>query len=1032
MCDFMSKFIRTFVFILVIIVFCHLNNLFAQRTAYNIYADHEYFRGLELFSNEKYGAAQEQFARVIAKYGDDHSEIARNAEYYNALCAVKLFNDDAEYLLYRFISRYPESPKINHAYFELGKFAYEKRNYSTALKWFEYVDKYELSEEDMAEYLFKKGYSHFQRDDYEQSRIAFYEIKDTDQKYALPATYYYAHIAYDQGNYETALEGFLKLSDDETFSPIVPYYVSQIYYLQKKWDEVIRYAPPLLETVTEKRYAEVSKIIGEAYFQTEQYEKALPYLEKYHELTGGASREDRYQIGFAYYMTFDYKKAEEYFKTVSMGKDELSQSALYHLADCYLHLDQKYQARLSFAAAARMDWDPVIKEDALFNYAVVTYELSYNPFNEAILAFNRYISLYPSSERTDEAYNYLVLAFMSTKNYKNALASLDRIRRKTPDIEKAYQRVAYFRGLELFNNLLFNEAINKFDASLEYGQYDLSLKALCIYWKGESYYRLKDFDRAIENYNRFLLSEGAADLNVYNICHYNIAYAFFEKKEYDQALTWFRKYESISGNDRSSLLGDCYNRIGDIHFLNSRYQAAVEYYDKAIELGLMDVDYALFQKGFSLGLMGQHENKISVLSEVLNKYKTSSYIPDALYETGRSYFILQQPRNSIPRYQRILTDYPNSSYASKALLQLGLIYYNLNENDESLNYYKQVIENYPGTPEANSALLGMKNVYVDMNRVDDYFEYVDNLGIQLDISASEQDSLTYIAAENVYMTGDCDKSKESFSHYIDRFEDGKFIVQAYFYKAECHLRDGEYSEALESYRNVINRPRNAFTEPALAASAKLNYNLENYAEALENYLMLEEVADMKSNLTDARVGKMRCYYELEEYVNTIDAGRQVLMNEKISEELARETHYKIAKSFYEQGRFALALEEFKIIAKEVRSPEGAEAKYRKAELLYIRKEYQEAENEIFDFIDMNTPHQYWMAKAFILLADLYLEKDDRFQAIQTLQSIIDYYENTTDGIIDLAMRKKAEIQKMEEAEQPESEEGDLEIEIKEE
>jgi len=101
-------------------------------------------------------------------------------------------------------------------------------------------------------------------------------------------------------------------------------------------------------------------------------------------------------------------------------------------------------------------------------------------------------------------------------------------------------------------------------------------------------------------------------------------------------------------------------------------------------------------------------------------------------------------------------------------------------------------------------------------------------------------------------------------------------------------------------------------------------------------------------------------------------------------------------------------------------------------LLYIRKEYQEAENEIFDFIDMNTPHQYWMAKAFILLADLYLEKDDRFQAIQTLQSIIDYYENTTDGIIDLAMRKKAEIQRMEEAEQPESVEGELEIEIKEE
>ena len=33
-----------------------------------------------------------------------------------------------------------------------------------------------------------------------------------------------------------------------------------------------------------------------------------------------------------------------------------------------------------------MDFDQSIKEDALFNYAKVTYELSYTPFNEAIRA----------------------------------------------------------------------------------------------------------------------------------------------------------------------------------------------------------------------------------------------------------------------------------------------------------------------------------------------------------------------------------------------------------------------------------------------------------------------------------------------------------------------------------------------------------------------------------------------------------------------------------------------------------------------
>jgi hypothetical protein len=147
--------------------------------------------------------------------------------------------------------------------------------------------------------------------------------------------------------------------------------------------------------------------------------------------------------------------------------------------------------------------------------------------------------------------------------------------------------------------------------------------------------------------------------------------------------------------------------------------------------------------------------------------------------------------------------------------------------------------------------------------------------------------------------------------------------------------------------------------------------------------------------------------------------------------LAREAHFKIGKSFLEQDRFALALDEFQIVAREVSSIEGAESKYRVAEILFIRKEYQQAEDEIFDFIDKNTPHQFWMAKSFILLSDIYLVKEDEFQAVQTLESIIDYYEETDDGILDQARRKKGEIQKQQDARLGEEKEEDLEIEMKE-
>jgi hypothetical protein len=60
----------------------------------------------------------------------------------------------------------------------------------------------------------------------------------------------------------------------------------------------------------------------------------------------------------------------------------------------------------------------------------------------------------------------------------------------------------------------------------------------------------------------------------------------------------------------------------------------------------------------------------------------------------------------------------------------------------------------------------------------------------------------------------------------------------------------------------------------------------------------------------------------------------------------------------------------------------------------------ESEKVISEFIDQNTPHQYWMARIFLLLADISLKKGDTLQARATLQSLKDYYTVDNDGILD--------------------------------
>ncbi len=1005
-----------------------VGNALAQKSMIYTDPDLEYKTGLELFGKQKYGVAQKHFEDAIEAYGDLNVEFKANSEFYSALCAIELFNEDAEYKISKFIAERPENSNVNAAYFHMGKFQYRQKQYHQAIRWFNKVNKDKLNDEEKDELYFKLGYSYFMRKKYDKASSAFYEIKDVNTKFSAPANYYYSHIAYQDKNYETALQGFQRLSDHETFAPVVPYYITQIYYLQGRYDEVLEYAPALLDGASAKRTPEIAKVIGDSYYKKKQFSDAIEYLQKHKIEAKFVSRNDYYQLAYCYYKLEQYDSASVSFEKVVDKTDLLAQNAYFHLADCYIELDQKKKAQLAFEFASKMEFDPEIKEEALFNYALLTYELYHSPFNEAIGAFHEFIKLYPNSDRLDDAYNFLVMAYLYTSNYKDALKSLEMIQEKDHGMKEAFQKVAYYRGLELFNNLHYQEAVETFDKSLQYPGYNRAIAAQTNYWRAEAYYQLQEYEKAIESYNNFLTTSGAFQLPEYNLAHYNMAYAYFKLKDYPNAIQWYRKYIGFVKDDSTETVADAYNRIGDSYFITRTYWVAIEYYDKAIEIGLLDKDYALFQRGFSLGLVIRPEKKLNTLQRLLDEHPESAYIDDALFEMAKSHLDLQDQEKAIEKYQRVIEEYPASSYVKKSLVQLGLLNYNRDNNQEALKYYQRVVAEFPGTIEAKNALTGIKNIYVDMNDVDSYFAYVNGLGEFADISLSEQDSLTYISAEKLYMAGDCDKSILQFNDYLTRFPEGSFVLNAHFYLADCQNRNENYESALKSYNFVIDKPKNTFTEQALIAAAAINYSNENYDEALSDYQKLDQIAEVNSNLVESRVGQMRSNYLLHDYEKVIESADKLLHTEKVSGELVREAHYKKGKALFATKNNELALDEFRILSEEVNSQEGAEAKYLICEIYFNDKQLDVAEHEVFDFAAQNTSQEYWLARSFILLSDIYLQKEDMFQAKHTLKSIIDNYDpDAEDEIVDMAKAKYVAIIAQEEKEQEEKGIDEIEL-----
>lgn len=957
-------------------------------------------RAIEFFNKEKYPAAIRLFDAYVNDENSGDRMLRADAMYYAAISAIRVFNADAEYRMLNFIYTYPESPKLNTARLELADYFYQNKNYRKAGIYYQSVNRQELEGDKLAEYFFRYGYSLYTTGNKEKALLMFSEIKDIDTEYTPPAIYYFSHISYEQKMYETALDGFMKLKDDETFGKVVPFYIVQILYIRKDYDSILAMAPDLLLSAGKERSVELYRFIGDAYYNKGKYAEALPYLEKFSADAKASGREDRFQLGFCYYKTGDIDKAIKVLLDIDAKSDVLSQNIWNILGDCYLKKGDKQRARFAFGEASKLNFDRNIKEESLFNYAKLTYETSNSPFGEAIEAFMEYIEQFPGSERIQEAYDYLVGTYTQLKNYRAALASLDKVPEKDARLEAAYQRVAFFRGLELFKNLQFGQAIDMFDKSLKYENYNRSLRSRAVYWRGESFYRLGQYENAIKDYELFMGLPGSGLLSESLLLRYNIGSSYFNLQDYTNALSHLLAFNENAVNVSPEILSDTRNRIADCYYIATDYKMAISYYEKVIDIGLKDADYAMFQKGFSLGLMNDAQGKVNTLSSLIQKYPSSPIIPNAVFERGRAYVVLENYKQGESDFNNVISSYPNSPFVPRAIVQLGLLYYNLGENAKAVAEYKRVIENYRSSPEARYAMTGLRNAYVDMNDVNSYFAYVRTLGGYGDVNTTEKDSLLYTSGENLYMKGNFEKAKEVFTGYLAEFPNGVFRQNAEFYLAESLRADGNNEEALKLYTDIISLPNSEFTEQALVAASGLSFDKEEYEKAYEYYERLEKIATKDDTKLSALRGQLRSASEAGDAQKTISAATRITSSSDVPEELIREATFLRARANYSLNNSTEALNDFRKVATEVTSEEGAESKYMVAELLYKNGQTAEAEKIVQDFINQNTPHQYWMARMFLLLADISIKKGDTLQAKATLQSLRDYYSVEDDGILD--------------------------------
>jgi TolA-binding protein len=997
-----------------IILFFISTGLFAQQNpSFQVYRN--YHAGTDLLERNMFAAASAQY-KLVADYKLKTSNqpqfesklslLKENAQYYLALCALELDNDDAENMFLRFIREHPENPLAKLAIYQIGKVYSKQGKYKESLVWFDKITAGQLGGRDNTEYKFRKGYAYFTLNDFNNAQILFGEVKNKRSPFTDDATYYFAYIAYLNKDYQLALLNFEKLKNSKKYINSYPYYISAVYFLDKRYDDVLAYAIPILNTTKQQNETEMLRIIAASYFAKKDYDNAVKYYDRFEARDQGKTQntQDSYQMGYAYYKVGNNAKAAQELEKLIERQDIYSQSGSYTLGEVFLKMDNKQSARNAFFNASRLSFDKQLQEDGLFQYAKLSYELDFN--SQALDATRTYLKNYPNSARLTEAKVLLGEVLLNSKNYKEAVEILEPIPNKSQSALIAYQKVTYFRGLEYYNERAFENAIGVFLRSLK-NPIDKKIKALTTYWMAESMYEVRKYTESVQTFQQFLDMPQAPETPVFNYANYALAYAAFYGDKYRTAATYFQRFLNGEEKDRNTV-NDATTRLGDSYFVMKSYERALEYYNRIIDNHIKGEDYALFQRAMIQGLQGAPDTKINTLKSLLSTFPNSDYSDDADFEIAYTHFVKNDGETAKTLLQAMVQKYPRSSYIPRALVTIGLIDYNAGNDDLAVESFKQVVKDYASADEAKQALKQVEKIYTDKGDAQTFITYATGTSIG-NYTAAEQENIMYTAINNVYLRGDWQGTVSAVNAYFDKFPTKPiYEKEARFRRAEALVGLKRDDEAVMDYNVILNDWTSGATEKSLISMAKLYINKKKYNDAIPFLKKLEINSEYKADYTFAVNNLLLCYSKLNAADDVIKYVQLVRSNEKSAQEDKFKTGLYAGLAYLQKADTTAAVNEFDYTVSNTKTIAAAEAKYNLANIQYLKRQYKTSIKTCLEIAKEMSNYDYWVAKTFILLADNYVGTKETYQAKATLQSVLDNYKGD-DDILPTAQQKLERI-----------------------
>ena len=541
------------------------------------------------------------------------------------------------------------------------------------------------------------------------------------------------------------------------------------------------------------------------------------------------------------------------------------------MADCYLKTNQKAAAQNAFKSASKMNFDTLIREDALLNYAKLSYEIG-NPYEEPPKVLLEFLKTFPKNEQVELVGELLINSYTKSGNYAAALEILeDESGYKN---NETLQRVLVLKAVEDFKIGLFSQSSEVFQRAIKIKENKL-LEAYSLYWLGRSEYERNRFDNALDIFKSFQKHPERTNVESNARLTYDMAYIYFKLGEYSYALQFFKEFNSVNDSFNRSYQRDTFLRMGDCEFALKQYWPAMEFYNTAIALNPQRGAYAAFQKGMSYGFVDRNPKKIQTLVELIQTYSKDPLRDDAIFELASSYSREGNTNQAVASYDLLLSKYKNSPYIPEAILNKGLILYNQENYDQAKEVLKDLAIKYRLDPVAQQAVRTLKEIALDQAEVNAFAQWVkeQNLNTFTDI---ELEKTAFTSAEKQFLEGNVNTAEKLLKEYLEIYPQGTFGNPTKFYLAEIYFEKENFTEALSYYKAIVEQQVSSYTEKSLVRIVTLLKKEARLSEAIDYLEKLDQIASFEENRRFAKLNLMQAYFASNQFKKTLDASVVVL------------------------------------------------------------------------------------------------------------------------------------------------------------